>query len=218
MRCPVCGSRNVKKLKTGSYQCLDCGFIFYPERDAIIDLRDFVSADELTEEEKEVIGEKIKEAGEEMTKETYSENIKHMFKKDVSIEDIATRYRESEYLYGIFIDFEDSVSGTLLLIIPESEISGIINKYKGGVVSSLKSMARDSFEAFIKKLSWDAKIKNIDIAYDTMNALMNYLSSEVDRDKNILMLNYQLISDEEPKGELLFLPSKNTLRLLRGFM
>jgi len=218
MRCPVCGSRNVKKLKTGSYQCLDCGFIFYPERDAIIDLRDFVSADELTEEEKEVIGEKIKEAGEEMTKETYSDDIKHMFKKDVSIEDIATRYRESEYLYGIFIDFEDSVSGTLLLIIPESEISGIINKYKGGVVSSLKSMARDSFEAFIKKLSWDAKIKNIDIAYDTMNALMNYLSSEVDRDKNILMLNYQLISDEKPKGELLFLPSKNTLRLLRGFM
>ena len=218
MRCPVCGSRNVKKLKTGSYQCLDCGFIFYPERDAIIDLRDFVSADELSEEEKEIIGEKVKEAGEEMTKETYSEDIKHMFRKDVSLEDIATRYGEGEYLYGIFIDFEDSVSGTLLLIIPESEVSGIINKYKGGVVSSLKSMARDSFEAFIKKLSWDAKIKNIDIAYDTMNALMNYLSSEVDRDKNILMLNYQLISDEKPKGELLFLPSKNTLRLLRGFM
>ena len=51
VRCPICGSRDVIKLKTGSYRCNSCGFVFYPSRDAIIDMRDLLTAEELTEEE-----------------------------------------------------------------------------------------------------------------------------------------------------------------------
>ncbi len=218
MRCPVCGSRNVTKLKTGSYKCNDCGFVFYPDRDAIIDLRDLVEGDELSEEEKEVIGERIKEASAELSKSLYGADMLNVFDKNTSLDEIAAKYGEEEYLYGVFIDFTGDIEGTLLLIIPEKNIGDIVSKYSGGVIESLKKLSIDSFNAFVEKLSWNASAKNVDIAYDTMNALVSYLTSEIGKDKELLVLNYQFILGSRRYGELLFLPSKNSIKLLRRFL
>ncbi len=215
MRCPVCGSRNVTKLKTGSYKCNDCGFVFYPDREAIIDLRDLIDADELSDEEIEVIGERIKTASEDMGKKLYGENVSNVFRKDVTMEDIVTRYNEEEHLYGVFIDFKDDISGTLLIIIPDSDIGVILSKYEGGVIQSLKQLAKEAFEEFKNNLSWNAEITGIDIAYDNISSMLNFLTSEIGRNKTVLMLNYQFISQEKWRGEMIFVPSKNSLGMLR---
>ena len=218
MRCPVCGSRNVTKLKTGSYKCNDCGFVFYPDRDAIIDLRDLVEGGDLTAEEKEVIGERIKEASTELSRSLYGAELLNVFDKNSNLDEIAAKYSGEEYLYGVFIDFTGEIEGTLLLIIPEKNIEDIVSKYSGGVIDSLKKLSLDSFNAFVKKLSWNASAKNVDIAYDTMNALVSYLTSEIGKDKELLILNYQFILGSRRYGELLFLPSKNSIKLLRRFL
>ncbi len=215
VRCPVCGSRNVTKLKTGSYRCNDCGFVFYPDREAIIDMRDLVDANELSEEEIEVIGEKIKEASEDIGKRFYGENVRNVFRKDVSMEDIVTRYDEEENLYGVFIDFKDDISGTLLIIIPESDIEIILSRYEEGIVRSLKQLAEDAFAEFKGNLSWNAEIERIDVAYDTISSMLNYLTSEIGKNKTFLMLNYQFVAQDKWRGEMIFVPSKNSLRMLR---
>ena len=220
MRCPVCGSRNVTKLKTESYKCNDCGFIFYPDRDAIIDMRDMLDASAVNDEEMEVIGEKIKTVSEEVGKKIYGEDVRNVFKLNVSFEEIANKYTTEEYVYGVFVDLKDGISGTLILIIPEHTIGKIISKYNMGVVDSLQKFAYDTIDEFKSRLGWDAGVARADVAYDNMISMINYLTSELRQDKTIVMLNYEFVSSssEEMYGDMLFMPTKNSLGMLRRFI
>ncbi|NPA74918.1 MAG: hypothetical protein GXO25_02405 [Euryarchaeota archaeon] len=216
MRCPVCGSRNVTKLKTGSYRCDDCGFLFYPDRDAIIDMRDLLSGDELSPEEVESIEEDIRTATEESLENVYGENIKNVFKQEASLDKLSDKYASEEHVYGAFVDIEGDISGTIILIVPEHSLGKIIKRYNTGVVESLRQFSEDFFYEMKKILSWNADIQRIDIAYDNMLSMMNYIDSESKKHREIMMMSYEFLTDAmENWGDMLFLPSKNSLKLLR---
>ncbi len=215
MRCPVCGSRKVTKLETGSYKCNDCGFIFYPDREAIIDMRDLLTAEDLSPEEIEKIGEDIRTATEESMGQVYREDIQNVFKPAASLEDIADKYNTDEYLYGTFADIEGDVSGTVILLIPERGMAGIIKKYNTGIVLSLKRFTNEYLEEMGKILNWRIKIKNVDVVHDTMISIMNYITSEAKKKREMMLMSYEFLSStKENYGDMIFLPTKNSLKML----
>ncbi len=216
MRCPVCGSRKVTKLKTGSFRCEDCGFIFYPDREAIIDMRDLLPSDEIDEETVVEIGEDIRVATEESMGELYSENIKNIFKPGATLEDIGNKYDAEEYVYGTFADMQGEISGTLILIIPERGLREIVKRYGSGIVGSLKKLTREYFNRMCAIFECNSELTSIDVVHDTMLSIMNYIISERGKEHEMMMMSYEFMSATmEHYGDMLFLPTKNSLRSLR---
>ncbi len=216
MRCPVCGSRNVSKLQTGSYKCNDCGFVFYPDRDAIIDMRDMIDPSELSEEEMSVIGEHMAGASEDLGRMIYGEDIKNIFRGNVEIGEIAEKYSEEEKIYGVFIDFEGNLTGTILIILSEKDVRAI-TQGKRGMIHTLRSLARDAFMEFSNKLNLDAEIKRIDVAYDSITSMVNYLNGEMKK-KKAFILNYELHSDGMWKGDIIIIPGKESLDFIKSLL
>ena len=216
MRCPVCGSRNVKRLKTGSYKCEDCGFVFYEERDAIIDMRDLLDADSFSEEEISAVGEHMKAASQDLSRRIYGDEVRSVFRGNIQLDEMAEKYGE-ENLYGVFIDFEGKISGTILIVMSEENVKKITSGEEHGIIHALRFLAREAFKEFVDRLSWDAEIKRIDVAYDSVSALIDYLNSEM-KNRNAFIMNYELLSDGNWHGDIIIMPSKDSLEILREFV
>ncbi len=214
MRCPVCGSRNVKKLKTGSYKCNECGFVFYPERDAIIDLRDLVDTNTISDEDIEGIGESVKIHADELGRELFGENTKNIFARLDSPDELVDRYGDEEKVYGVFITFKGDVEGTMLLIVPEQNVEDVISENRG-LFESLREVAEKSFKMFSRATKLKAEPVEIDIAYDDMVNIINFLTSEIGDSKELALFNYRFSGNDKNYGEVIFVPSKNSLGVLR---
>ena len=144
MKCPICGSTNVTKLKTGSYRCNDCGFVFYPTREVIIDMRDLLTGNELTEKEINELGEKIKEQTKDMSEKIFGKNTKNVFRALSSLDEILAQYNEDDRVFGIFADFSGSVKGTVMVMVQENEIDTIRKIYRrGGIIEALKELGKN---------------------------------------------------------------------------
>ncbi len=218
-RCPVCASRNVKKLKTGSFKCETCGFIFYPTREAIIDMRDLVAPEDFSEEEVEALGEKFKEVATPISKRIFGENTKGVFTKLNSIEDMMAQYDENDMVYGVFVDFNGELKGTLLVIIPEENIPEIMKVYGDtGVIDCLKKFGADAAEDFKSRLGKVLHTSNIDIAYDTIPSMMNYLLSDLGSDRDLMFLNIKLVMDSTSLGDIIFVPKKESMAALKSLI
>ncbi len=219
VRCPICGSRDVTKLKTGSYKCNSCGFVFYPTRDAIVDMRDLLSGDELTEEEIEVLGEKITESSESITKKVFGENTKNVFKTMSSLDEILSQYDENARVFGIFADFKGNIKGTFLITVAEDDADNIKRAYgEDDVVRALKSFGIDAAKKFEENFKNYLELEKIDVAYDTIPSMMNYLISELSGDRNVMFLNVKLFVDKRQKGEIIFVPQKESIKYLKVFL
>ena len=132
------------------------------------------------------------------------------------LQDLSNKYSSEDYLYGAFMEIDGEISGTIIIIVPEHSLSAIIKRYGVGIVDSLKKFSQDYFEELRKILNWNATVKRIDISYDTMISMMNYILSETRNDQEIFMMSYEFLSPTlENYGDMLFLPTKNSLRLLK---
>jgi len=213
VRCPICGSRDVTKLKTGSYRCNSCRFVFYPTRDAIVDMRDLLSGDELTEEEIEALGEKITQTSESISKKVFGENARNVFKTLSSLDEILSQYDENARVFGIFADFKGNIKGTFLITVAEEDANNIKKAYnEEDVVKALKSFGIDAAKKFEKNFRNYLELEKIDVAYDTIPSMMNYLISEMAGDKNVMFLNVKLFVDKTQKGEIIFVPQKESIK------
>ncbi len=217
VRCPVCGSRDVTKLKTGNYRCNSCGLVFYPERDAIVDMRDLIESNDLTPEEIVAVGEKIKDASELIGKKMFGENIRKVFKDMHSIEEVVSQYDENQMVYGVFVDFKGSIKGIFLIIIPEDDALRMMKKYGSDIVTSLKKFGEEAGEYFKTKSSIDVEIGDVYIAYDNISSIMNYLLSEVGENKSLL-LNVKFIFENTKEGDMIFALKKESINLLRNII
>ncbi len=218
MKCPICGSTNVTKLKTGSYRCNDCGFVFYPTREVIIDMRDLLTGDELTEEEINELGEKIKEQTENVSERIFGKSAKNVFRALSSLDEILAQYNENDRVFGIFADFSGSVKGTVMIMVQENEIDTIRKIYKkDGIIESLKELGKETAEGFKEIFQDDLFLEGVDIAYDTIPSIINYLISEIAGERNMI-LNVKMIVDKAPKGEIIFVPQKDSIKYLKSVL
>ena len=218
VRCPVCGSRNVTKLKTGNYKCNSCGLVFYPDRDAIVDMRDLIDADSLTPEEIVAVGEKIKDASEPIGRKMFGENIQKVFRDVHSIDDVVSQYDEKQMVYGIFVDFKGKIKGIFLIIIPEEEALKTMKRYNAGIIDSLKKFGKEAVMDFEEKSSFEIEIEDVYIAYDNILSIMNYLLSEIGDNKGLLLLNVKFILDDTKMGEVIFAPKKEYVNILKSIV
>ncbi len=218
MKCPICGSTNVTKLKTGSYRCNDCGFVFYPTREVIIDMRDLLTGDELTEEEINELGEKIKEQTENVSERIFGKSAKNVFRALSSLDEILAQYNENDRVFGIFADFSGSVKGTVMIMVQENEIDIIKKIYrKKEVIEALKQLGKETAEGFKEIFQDDLFLEGVDIAYDTIPSIINYLISEIAGERNMI-LNVKMIVDKAPKGEIIFVPQKDSIKYLKSVL
>ncbi len=218
MKCPICGSTNVTKLKTGSYRCNDCGFVFYPTREVIIDMRDLLTGDELTEEEINELGEKIKEQTENVSERIFGKSAKNVFRALSSLDEILAQYNEDDRVFGIFADFSGSVKGTVMIMVQENEIDIIKKIYrKKEVIEALKQLGKETAEGFKEIFQDDLFLEGVDIAYDTIPSIINYLISEIAGERNMI-LNVKMIVDKAPKGEIIFVPQKDSIKYLKSVL
>ncbi|ADD07861.1 hypothetical protein [Candidatus Aciduliprofundum boonei] len=218
MKCPICGSTNVTKLKTGSYRCNDCGFVFYPTREVIIDMRDLLTGDELTEEEINELGEKIKEQTENVSEKIFGKSAKNVFRALSSLDEILAQYNEDDRVFGIFADFSGSVKGTVMIMVQENEIDIIKKIYrKKEVIEALKQLGKETAEGFKEIFQDDLFLEGVDIAYDTIPSIINYLISEIAGERNMI-LNVKMIVDKAPKGEIIFVPQKDSIKYLKSVL
>ncbi len=218
MKCPICGSTNVTKLKTGSYRCNDCGFVFYPTREVIIDMRDLLTGDELTEEEINELGEKIKEQTENVSEKIFGKNAKNVFRALSSLDEILAQYNEDDRVFGIFADFSGSVKGTVMIMVQENEIDIIKKIYrKKEIIEALKQLGKETAEGFKEIFQDDLFLEGVDIAYDTIPSIINYLISEIAGERNMI-LNVKMIMDKAPKGEIIFVPQKDSIKYLKSVL
>jgi len=218
MKCPICGSTNVTKLKTGSYRCNDCGFVFYPTREVIIDMRDLLTGDELTEEEINELGEKMKEQTRDVSEKIFGKNAKNVFRALTSLDEILAQYNEDDRVFGIFADFSGSVKGTIMIMVQEIEIDTIRKIYgKESVIEALKDLGKETVERFKDMFKEDIILEGIDIAYDTIPSIINYLISEIAGEKNTI-LNVKMLVDKAPKGEIIFVPQKDSVKYLKSIL
>lgn len=195
VKCPLCGSEDVTKLKTGSYRCNSCGIVFYPSEDVIIDMRDLIEPDMLKEEEINIFSE-VK-----------------------GIEEILSRYSEEEQVYGIFMDLKGSIEGTLFMVITKKEAKRVKELYnEGGIIISLYKFGEQVAQMFKERLKGNITIEEIDIAYDTITSMMNYILSEVGRAKNNKFLNVRLVQNKTHRGEILFVPQKESIKYLESLL
>ncbi len=219
VKCPLCGSENVTKLKTGSYRCNSCGIVFYPSEEVIIDMRDLISAEQLTEEEINRLGERMRDFAEPVAREIFPNEVKNVFGGVRSIEDILSQYDENERVYGIFIDFRGTISGTLFMIITEKDTERVSKLYnENSVILALYKFGEQIATLFGEKLSGEIEVKEIDVAYDTIPSMMNYLLSEVGKVKNSMFLNVRLVYNKTPRGEILFVPQKESIKSLKSLL
>ncbi len=218
MKCPICGSTDVTKLKTGSYRCNDCGFVFYPTREVIIDMRDLLTGDELTEEEINELGEKIKEQTENVSERIFGKSAKNVFRALSSLDEILAQYNENDRVFGIFADFSGSVKGTVMIMVQENEIDIIKKIYrKKEVIEALKQLGKETAEGFKEIFQDDLFLEGVDIAYDTIPSIINYLISEIAGERNMI-LNVKMIVDKAPKGEIIFVPQKDSIKYLKSVL
>ncbi len=218
MKCPICGSTNVTKLKTGSYRCNDCGFVFYPTREVIIDMRDLLTGDELTEEEINELGKKIKEQTKDMSEKIFGKNAKNVFRALSSLDEILAQYNEDEKVFGIFADFSGSVKGTVVIMVKENEIDTVRKIYKKeNLIEALKELGKETAEGFKEIFKEDIMLEEVDIAYDTIPSMINYLISEIAGEKNMI-LNVKMLVDKAPKGEIIFVPQKESIKYLKSVL
>ncbi|EDY34509.1 hypothetical protein ABOONEI_34 [Aciduliprofundum boonei T469] len=218
MKCPICGSTNVTKLKTGSYRCNDCGFVFYPTREVIIDMRDLLTGDELTEEEINELGEKIKEQTENVSEKIFGKSAKNVFRALSSLDEILAQYNEDDRVFGIFADFSGSVKGTVMIMVQENEIDIIKKIYrKKEIIEALKQLGKETAEGFKEIFQDDLFLEGVDIAYDTIPSIINYLISEIAGERNMI-LNVKMIVDKAPKGEIIFVPQKDSIKYLKSVL
>ena len=218
MKCPICGSTNVTKLKTGSYRCNDCGFVFYPTREVIIDMRDLLTGDELTEEEINELGEKIKEQTDNVSERIFGKSAKNVFRALSSLDEILAQYNENDRVFGIFADFSGSVKGTVMIMVQENEIDMIKKIYrKKEVIEALEQLGKETAEGFKEIFQDDLFLEGVDIAYDTIPSIINYLISEIAGERNMI-LNVKMIVDKAPKGEIIFVPQKDSIRYLKSVL
>ena len=216
VRCPVCGSRDVTKLPTGSYKCNSCGITFYPERDAIIDMRDLIDSKELTPEEKDAITEKIGNASHPIGKKIFGENVQRVVRDVSSIDDIISQYDENDMAYGIFIDFNGDIDGTFLIIIPEKNALKIAKEHGGeSLIKSLKNFGRESVLKFKNELKINISVGDVHIAYDNIISMRNYLLSEIRDRLDIFLLNVKFKYGIENRGDLIIMPSRKSINYLK---
>ncbi len=218
MKCPICGSTNVTKLKTGSYRCNDCGFVFYPTKEVIIDMRDLLTGDELTEEEINELGEKIKEQTKDVSEKIFGKNAKNVFRALSSLDEILAQYNEDDRVFGIFADFSGSVKGTVMVMVQENEIDTIRKIYKkDGIIEALKELGKETARGFKDIFKEDIILEGVNIAYDTIPSMINYLISELAGEKNMI-LNVKMLVDRVPKGEIIFVPQKESIKYLKSVL
>ena len=218
VKCPFCGSEDVTKLKTGSYRCNSCGIVFYPSEVPIIDMRDLVEADMLTEEEVNLLGEKIADVAEPIEKDVFKEEVETIFQGMSSLEDILSRYDENEKVFGIFIDFKGDVKGTLFVILPAKEMVRILEGDEDELVETLQTFGTKIAGVFQGKMQGRVYLDEIDIAYDNIPSMMNYLLSEVGKIQNHLLFNVRLMGRKTSKGEIIFVPQKDSVKSLKGLL
>jgi len=219
VRCPICGSRDVTKLKTGSYRCNSCGFVFYPTRDAIVDMRDLLSGEELTEEEIEALGEKITETSKPISQKVFGENVRNIFKTLSSLDEILAQYDENARVFGIFADFKGNIKGTFLITVAEDDADNIKRAYKeNDIVKALKAFGMDAAKRFEENFKNYLELERIDVAYDTIPSMMNYLISEMAGNRNVMYLNVKLFVDNAQRGEIIFVPQKESIKYLKSFL
>ena len=219
VKCPLCGSEDVTKLKTGSYRCNSCGIVFYPSEETIIDMRDLIAPDQLTEEEINRLGERMKDVAESVAKDVFSGKIESVFSGVRNIEEILSKYEEDERVYGIFMDFEGGVNGILFTLIPEKDAPRVKDIYKeSNTVISLYKFGESIAKMFRGRLGGDIDVREIDVAYDSIPSMMNYLLSEVGSVKNRMFLNVRLLYNRSPKGEILFVPQKDSMKTLKRLL
>ena len=218
MKCPICDSTNVTKLKTGSYRCNECGFVFYPTREVILDMRDLLTGDELTEEEINELGEKMKEQTRDVSEKIFGKNSKNVFRALTSLDEILAQYNEDDRVFGIFADFSGSVKGTIMIMVQEIEIDSIREIYrKKEIIEALKELGKETFDKFKEIFKEDIVLEGVDIAYDTIPSIINYLISEIAGEKNTI-LNVKMLVDKAPKGEIIFVPQKDSVKYLKSIL
>ena len=219
VRCPICGSRDVTKLKTGSYRCNACGFVFYPTRDAIVDMRDLLSGEELTEEEIKALGERITETSESLSKKVFGGDVKNIFKTLSSLDEILAQYDENARVFGIFADFKGNIKGTFLITVAENDAENIKKAYnEDDIIKALKDFGIDAAKRFEENFKNYLELERIDVAYDTIPSMMNYLISEMSGNRNVVYLNVKLFIDNAPKGDMIFIPQKESIKYLKSFL
>ncbi len=218
VKCPICGSTNVTKLKTGSYRCNDCGFVFYPTEEVIIDMRDLLSGEELTEEEIKILGEQIKERTDVVGKMLFGKDTKSVFRTLNSLDEILAQYSEDERVFGIFADFSGTVKGTIVVMVQDEDVDLIKKIYKKDrITDALKSFGKYTAKKFQEVFKENVMLDNIDIAYDTIPSMINYIISEIAGEKNMI-LNVKMLVDKAPKGEIIFVPQKESIKYLKSFL
>jgi|GEM_PF-1983313 len=219
IKCPLCGSEDVTKLKTGSYRCNSCGVVFYPSEEVIIDMRDLIEPDMLTEEEINILGEKMKDTVENLTQQIFEEDVKNIFSGVKSIEEILSQYSEEEQVYGIFMDFKGTIGGTLFMVITQKDAEKVKELYsEKNTIISLYKFGDQVAQMFKEQLKGNITLEEIDIAYDTIPSMMNYILSEVGRTKNNMFLNVRLMYNKTPRGEILFVPQKESIKSLKSLL
>ncbi len=219
MKCPICGSRDVTKLKTGSYRCNSCGFIFYPTRDAIIDMRDLLTPEELTEEEIKEIGNRIRESAKPVGEKIFGEKLKNVFRSINSLDEILAQYDENDRVFGIFADFTGHIKGTFLIMVHENDVERIKNVFsQEGVIGALKSFGMSIANSFKENFKEQLEVERIDIAYDTIPSMINYLISEIAGDREVMFLNVKMFVDRMPKGEIIFVPQRESIKYLKSVL
>ncbi len=219
IKCPLCGSEDVTKLKTGSYRCNSCGIVFYPSEEVIIDMRDLIEADQLTEEEINLLGEKMKDTAESVTSQIFEEKVENVFSGVRSIEEILSKYDENEHVYGIFIDFQGDVGGTLFMILTEKDVPRVKELYgEEDMILSLYKFGQQIAEIFKKNLNGNIDVQEIDVAFDSVPSMMNYLLSEVGKVKENIFLNVRLVHNKTARGEILFVPQKESVKSLKTLL
>ena len=155
--------------------------------------------------------DKSKGSPEHIGKKLLEKNVQKVFKDIHSIGDFVSQYGEKQLVYGIFVDFTGDIKGIFLIIIPEDDALRIVREYKGGIVDSLKEFGKVSGKEFKKKSSLNIKIKDVNIAYDNILSIINYLLSEVGENKSLLLLNVKFIFENTKKGDAIFVPKNNML-------
>lgn len=217
--CPICGSKDVTKLKTGSYRCNSCGFVFYPTRDAIIDMRDLLTAEELTEEEINKLGKKIEESTSPIGEEVFGGKLKNVFRSLNSLDEILAQYNEDDRVFGIFVDFVGNIRGTFLIMVHENSVNIIKKAYgKETIVEALKIFGTSIASKFKKNFRDYLEIEKIDIAYDTILSMINYLISDIAGDREVMFLNVKMQTEQSPRGEIIFVPQKESIKYLKRLL
>ena len=129
------------------------------------------------------------------------------------------QYDENARVFGIFADFKGNIKGTFLITVAENDAENIKKAYnEDDIIKALKDFGIDAAKRFEENFKNYLELERIDVAYDTIPSMMNYLISEMSGNRNVVYLNVKLFIDNAPKGDMIFIPQKESIKYLKSFL